>query len=194
LKQCSYCNGRDEVQESRNTFFGNFARVATCKVCRGLGQVPEKPCSTCKGNGRIKGKKKVSVDIRPGVTNSQIIRVKSMGEAGEHKTSGGDLYVRINVLPHPVFHRHGNDLHRSVKVNIIDALLGESISVGALDGRTMDVKIPSNFNLSDTIRVSGEGMIKSGDLVLKLEITTPKKLSSKAKKLIDKLKDELNGK
>lgn len=194
MKQCSYCNGRGEIQESKNTFFGSFARVAICNVCRGLGQIPEKPCSTCKGKGRIKGKKKVSVEIRPGVTNGQIIRVKSMGEAGEHKTGAGDLYVRIKVMPHSVFHRHGNDLHRSIRVNIIDALLGEEISVGTLDGRNVDVRVPPNFNLNDTIMINGEGITKTGNLIVNLEITTPKKLSSKAKRLIDKLKDELDGK
>lgn len=194
MKQCSYCNGRGEVQESKNTFFGNFTRVTTCRVCMGLGQVPERPCSTCKGKGRIKGKKKVSVEIRPGVTNGQIIRVKSMGEAGEHKTGAGDLYVRIKIMPHQVFHRHANDLHRSIKVNIVDTLLGDEISVGTLDGRTVGVKIPPDFNLNDTITISREGITRAGNLIVKLEITTPKKLSSKAKKLIDKLKEELNGK
>ena len=192
MKQCDYCNGRGEVQESRNTFFGNFARVTTCRVCRGLGQIPEKPCSTCKGGGRIKGKKKVSVEIRPAVTNGQIIRIKGMGEAGEHKTGAGDLYVRINVKPHSVFERHGNDLVRSVKVNIIDIILGTDVSVGTLDGKTVDVKIPSNFNLNDILRVKGEGMVKAHDLIVRLEITTPKKLSSKARKLINKLREELD--
>ena len=193
MKQCDYCNGRGEIQESRNTFFGNFARVTTCRVCNGLGQVPEKPCSTCRGNGHIKGKKKVSVEIRPAVASGQIIRIKGMGESGEHKAGAGDLYVRINVKPHSVFERHGNDLVRSVKINIIDVILGEKISIGTLGGKTVDVKIPANFNLSDTIRIRGEGMARSGDLIVRLEVTTPRKLSSRAKKLIDKLKEELGG-
>ena len=191
MKQCDYCNGRGEIQESRSTFFGNFARVAMCRVCKGFGQVPEKPCSTCKGNGHIKGKKKVSVEIRPAVINGQLVRIKGMGESGEHKAGAGDLYVRINIKPHPVFERHGNDLVRDVKVNIIDVILGTEVSIATLDGKTVDVKIPPNFNLSDTLRIKREGMIKSGDLIVKLEVTTPKRLSAKAKKLIDKLKDEL---
>ena len=138
-------------------------------------------------------KKKVSVEIRPAVVSGQIIRVKGMGESGEHKAGAGDLYVRINVKPHSVFERHGNDLVRSVKVNIIDVILGEKISIGTLGGKTVDVKIPANFNLSDTIRIRGEGMARSGDLIVRLEVTTPRKLSSRAKKLIDKLKEELGG-
>lgn len=194
MKQCDYCNGRGEIQESRNTFFGNFARVTVCRVCKGLGQVPEKSCSTCKGNGHIKGKKKVSVEIRPAVTSGQIIRIKGMGETGEHKAGAGDLYVRINVKHHLVFERHGNDLVRSVKVNIIDVILGTEISIGTLDGKTVDVKIPANFNLNDTLGIKGGGMVRGSDLIVRLEVTTPKKLSAKAKKLIDKLREELNEK
>lgn len=194
MRECDYCNGRGEVQESRDTFFGNFARVATCKVCRGLGKVPEKTCSTCKGNGRIKGERKVSVEIRPGVMSGQIIRVKGMGETGEHKAGSGDLYVKISVKTHPIFERHGNDLARSVPIGILDVLTGKKISIGTLGGKAVEVEIPRGFNLSETLKVKGEGMTKSGDLTVKLEVTTPKKLSAKAKKLLDKLEDELGDK
>ena len=192
MKKCEHCNGRGEIQESRNTFFGNFARVVTCSVCKGFGKVPEKPCSTCKGEGRIRGKKKVSIEIRSGVTSGQIIRIKEMGETGEHGFGAGDLYVRIEVKKHPVFERRGNDLHRSISLNILDVLLGEEISIGTLDGRTVRAKIPKGFSLGEPIRIKGEGMTKSGELIVKLDVVTPKKLSAKAKKLLNKLKDELS--
>jgi len=192
MKQCDYCNGRGEVQEARNTFFGNFARVTTCRICRGMGQIPEKPCSTCRGVGRLKGKRKVSVEIRPGVIAEQIIRIKDMGEAGEHKAGAGDLYVKINIKPHRVFERDGDDLYRSVSVSMLDVLLGEEISVGTLEGKRVKVKIPSGFNLNESLKVKGEGMTKSGDMFIKLEVSTPKKVSAKARKLIDKLKEELD--
>ena len=191
MKQCEYCNGRGEVQEARNTFFGNFARVTTCKFCRGVGKVPEKPCSTCKGEGRIKGKKSVSVEIRPGVMTGQIIRVKEMGEAGELGSGAGDLYVRIEVKKHSVFERKGNDLYRNISVNILDVLLGEEISIGTLDGHTVKAKVPKGFSLGEPIRIKGEGMTRSGELIVKLDVITPKKLSTKAKKLLNKLKEEL---
>jgi len=194
MKECDYCNGRGEVQESRDTFFGNFARVATCKACRGLGKTPEKSCSTCKGEGRIRGQKAVNVEIRSGVMNEQIIKVKGMGEAGEHKSEPGDLYVRIKIKPHAVFQRHGNDLHRSVSVGILDVLKAGEIQIGTLSGGSAKVKIPTGFNLNDEIKIKGEGMTKSGNLIVKLDIKTPKKLSSKAKKLVDKLKEELDKK
>jgi len=192
MEDCEICNGRGEVQEARNTFFGNFARITTCKNCKGAGKVPEKYCSACKGDGRVKANKEVSVDIRPGVTSGQIIRVKGAGEAGELNSGSGDLYVKINVKQHSVFERKGNDLFRKKEIKITDALLGKKIDVGTLDGRNIQIEVPKGFNLSETLKVKGEGMIHSGDMYVKLEVVTPKKLSAKEKKLLEKLDDELN--
>lgn len=191
LKQCDYCNGRGEVQEARNTFFGSFARVVTCKTCKGAGRIPEKICNSCKGNGRVKSKKHIKVEIRPGVASGQIIRVKGMGEAGENNSEAGDLYVKINVKPHPVFERQGNDLFRKKEINVIDAILGRKILIGTLDGRNLEIEVPPGFNLSETLRVKGEGMTRGGDMYVKLEVITPKRLSSKAKKLLEKLDEEM---
>lgn len=191
MKDCEYCNGRGEVQEARNTFFGNFERITTCSVCKGAGKVPERYCSVCKGDGRVKANREVSVEIRPGVSNGQIIRIKGMGEAGELNSGSGDLYVKIDVEPHPVFERRGNDLYRKKEIKITDALLGKKIDVGTLDGRKVQMEIPKGFNLSDILKIKGEGMIHSGDMYVKLEVVTPKKLNAKAKKLLEKLDEEL---
>ena len=192
MKECDYCNGRGEVQESRSTFFGSFARVVTCKNCKGAGKMPEKYCNACKGDGRVKTGEEVSVEIRPGVITGQIIRVKGAGEAGEHNSGSGDLYVKINVKPHQIFERKGDDLYRAKEINIVDAILGRRIDVGTLDGRKIEIEVPRGFSLSDTIRIKGEGMTKSGDMYLKLEVITPKKINSRAKKLLEKLEEELD--
>ena len=190
MKNCDYCNGRGEIQETRNTFFGSFASVVTCKACRGVGKIPEKYCNSCDGEGRVKGNKEVSVEIRPGVVTGQIVRIKGMGEAGEYNSGSGDLYVKINVKQHPIFERRGNDLYRSKEINIVDVLLGKKIDVGTLDGRKIEVEVPRGFNLSETIRIKGEGMTRSDNMYLQLEVVTPKKLSSKAKRLLEKLDEE----
>ena len=192
MKECEYCNGRGEVREARNTFFGNFSQVTICKVCKGMGKIPEKYCAECKGEGRVKSKRKVNVEVWPGVANSQIVRVKGMGEAGEHNSGSGDLYVKINIKPHAVFERHGNDLLRKKKISAIDVLISKKISIETLDGRVIEFEIPRGFNLSDTIKIDGEGMTSSGDMYVKLEVITPKKLSSKAKRLLEELEGELD--
>ena len=115
-----------------------------------------------------------------------------MGEAGEHNSGSGDLYVKINIKPHAIFERHGNDLLRKKEISAIDALIGKKISIGTLDGKNVEIEIPRGFNLSGTLKIDGEGMTPAGEMYVKLEVITPKKLSSKAKKLLEDLDKELD--
>lgn len=189
--KCNYCGGRGEIKESRNTFFGNFSQVVTCKDCNGRGEVSNKICDDCKGKGRIKGGMAVALEIRSGVEDGQVIKVLGMGESGEQGPEAGDLYVRIKVKPHPVFERRGNDLVRSLSIGIIDVLLSRKIKVETLDKREIQVPIPAGFGLKDELRVKSEGMTKDGDLIIRLEIIIPKNLSYKAKRLLEELEKNL---
>ncbi len=189
--KCAHCNGRGEVQEAHSTFFGNFNRVVACKYCRGTGEIPNKICDVCKGEGRIAGKKKVAVDIRQGVQSGQIIKIKGIGEAGERNADAGDLYVRVVVKPHPEFSREGNNLVRKLRVDIADILLGKEIKTKNLLGKEIGFKINPGSVITDEIRVKGEGMTQAGDLILKMEIQTPKRLSAKARKLLEELEKTL---
>lgn len=189
--KCNYCGGRGEIKESKNTFFGNFSQVVTCKDCGGRGEVPNKICETCKGGGRVNGGRTVALEIRPGVSDDQIIKVKGMGESGEQGPEAGDLYVRIKVKPHTVFERRGNDLVRSLNVSIIDVFLSRKIKVETLDKREIQVPIPAGFGLKDELRVKGEGMTPDGDLIVRPDIKIPKHLSPKAKKLLEELEKNL---
>ncbi len=191
FKECSACNGRGEVRESQNTFFGNFSQVTTCKNCRGSGQIPNKICTVCKGSGRVKGKRSVLLEIRAGIPEGQIIKVKGMGEAGQEGHEAGDLYVRISVLPHSVFRRIANDILRNLEVSVFDILLGRSVEVETLGGKKIKVQIPQGFDLNKELRVSGEGITGEGDLILKLDMKTPRDVSVRAKKLIEELEKNL---
>ncbi len=190
LKKCDYCAGRGEVKEDRSTFFGQFSKVVTCSHCRGRGQIPKESCLSCVSSGRVKGRRTVEVDIRPGVVDGQIIKVKGMGEAGERQASSGDLYLRVKIKPHQIFERRGNDLYREAEINLIDVLLGKEVKTTTLDGRNIKVKIPAGFELGGELRVKGEGIVKDGDLVIRLKVTTPKHLSAKAKELLEDLENE----
>jgi molecular chaperone DnaJ len=194
FKKCDYCGGRGEIKESKNSFFGNFTRIIACQVCRGSGQIPQAPCRHCGASGRLKGQRKTKVEIRPGVLDNQIIKIKGMGEAGERQAGAGDLYVRVKIKPHPVFERRGNDLYREVRVNFTDILLRRKIKTTTLAGKEVEAAIPPGFNLDDELRLKGEGLTAEGDLVLKLKIKTPEKLSPRAKKLLEELEKELEDK
>jgi len=191
FKKCDYCSGQGQIKETRNTFFGGFAHVVSCPQCRGAGEVAEAVCKECKGGGRVSKKRKVKIEVRPGVESGQIIKVKGMGEAGENNASNGDLYVKIVVKPHSVFERSGDDLICHKKVSVVDVLLGREIEVVDLEGEKSKVNIPQSSSLPDEVRVKGKGVTPRGDLVVRLEVETPKRLSKKAKELLEELDDEL---
>lgn len=195
-KECSSCDGRGEIRESRNTFFGSFSQIRTCSKCQGSGQIPNKICADCKGAGRIAAAKELTVQIASGVENGQLIKIPGAGEAGERGAEAGDLYVRIKIAPHKVFSRQGDDLFVKKEINLLDVLLGAKAEIPTIGGNRVFVEIPPDFNLKEKLRIMGEGMTRfggfgRGDLYVDWDIKTPKKLSARAKKLLDDLRREL---
>ncbi len=195
LTECATCSGRGEIKESRSTFFGSFSQVRACPKCQGVGQIPNKTCGDCKGSGRTAASKEIVIQIAPGVSNDQLIKLVGAGEAGERGAEPGDLYIRVKIEPHKIFERHGDDLLVKKEVQMVDVLLGTKIEVPTIGGNVLRVEIPSNFNLKDKLRIPGEGMTKfggygRGDLYVDWDVKTPKRVSSKAKKILDDLKKE----
>lgn len=196
VSECVTCSGRGEIKESRSSFFGSFSQVKTCPRCAGTGQIPNKLCNDCKGLGRVMASKEVKIEIAPGVNDDQLIKLSGIGEAGERGAEAGDLYVRIKIAPHKIFQRQGDDLLVKKEVSLLDVLLGAKIEIPTIIGSRIFVEIPANFNLKEKLKISGEGMTRfggfgRGDLYVDWEIKTPKKLNSKAKKILDDLKKEL---
>lgn len=196
FEKCSTCDGQGEVREQRHTFFGNISQVKTCAKCHGVGQIPKKPCSVCRGAGRVEAAREVKIDILPGIEDGQLIKVNGMGAAGERGTAAGDLYVRVRVKPHAVFERHGADLVVTRELPLADALLGKTLSVPLISGGAISVEIPAQFNLKEFLRIPHEGMPRfgshgRGDLLVNFIIKAPKKPNAKAKKLLEELEKEL---
>ena len=196
FEKCGVCGGRGEVKEIKRTFFGQFEQVKTCERCFGTGEIPKKICDVCRGSGRVRGEKNITVEIRPGISDSQIIKIPSAGEAGERGTKEGDLYVRIKIKPHPVFRRQGDDLIVKKEVNLIDLLLEKKIEIPTISENELRVEIPADFNLKENLRISGEGMphfgsLGCGNLIIEFTIKTPKKLSVKVKKILEDLEGEI---
>jgi len=195
--KCSVCAGRGEIKETRRSFFGDFVQVKTCDKCFGAGQLPKKICDFCRGSGKVKSEKNITIEIRPGISDGQIIKVQGGGEAGERGTKEGDMYIRIKIKPHPVFKRQGDDLMIKKEINLIDLLLQKKVDTPTIGGNRLAVEIPANFDLKNNLRISGEGMPKfngfgRGDLILELSIKTPKNLNPKVKKILEDLEGEIN--
>jgi molecular chaperone DnaJ len=196
FSKCGTCAGQGEIKETRQSFFGNFVQVRTCGQCFGAGQIPKKICEACRGSGKVMAERTITVEIRPGIEDGQIIKIQSAGEAGERGTKEGDLYVRIKIKPHPVFKRQGDDLIIKKEVNLIDLLLNKKIEIPTISGNKLKIEIPADFDLKNNLRIPGEGMphfgsLGRGDLIVELNIKTPKKLSAKARKILEDLEREL---
>ena len=190
-KKCSKCNGAGKIHETKRSFLGSFSSVKICEECSGSGQVPEEKCHTCRGLGVIKKEQSIKVVIPAGINSGEMIRLAGYGEAIP-KGASGDLYIKINVPPHPVFKRDGSNLFMNLDVKLSDAMLGAERTIKTLDGG-ITVKIPEGVSIGETLRVKEKGVPHGrsrGDLMIKLNIKLPSKLSRHAREMIEKLKEE----
>ncbi|MFT7653464.1 MAG: molecular chaperone DnaJ [Limisphaerales bacterium] len=188
---CPECNGQGQIRVSQ----GFFSLQQTCPRCRGQGRVITNPCRTCSGAGRVEKRKTLSVKVPGGVDNGDRIRLTGEGEAGVSGGPPGDLYVQIAVNEHPIFVREGRHLYCEVPISFADAALGGELEVPTLDGR-VKLKIPSETQTGKVFRLRGKGVTQVrggglGDLLCKVLIETPVKLTDRQKELIAELKTSL---
>lgn len=191
-KKCSSCQGTGTVRENRRSIFGSFTSLTECRTCGGAGEVPEKVCFSCRGLGIKRKQENIDVEIPSGIQSGEVIKLTGFGEAVKSGLTG-DFYVRINVMPHPVFRREGSDLLMDLNLPLSLMLLGGEEKISTLDGSIL-IKIPELSNSGDFLRVRGKGVPKShgsrGDILIRLYPKLPKKLSTKSKKILEDLKQE----
>ncbi len=199
-KKCESCHGTGQIKEQRSSFIGNFVQVRECDKCFGTGQAPNKICPECGGAGRVMGTKNITVDIKPGVFPGQVIKIAGQGEAGLRGKNPGDLYIKINVAPDKVFKLEGDNLVVVKNISFSDILRGKDIEIESISGKKISVEIPPRHEINEDIIVKGEGMHRSagvfgklgrGDLIVKLHLKTPKKLSGKTRQIAEDLAKEL---
>lgn len=193
IATCTACNGKGRVHEVRNSAFGQFATERVCTACEGTGKIPKEKCHECKGYGVKRKEEEIKISIPAGIDNGEMIRLPQQGEA--IKTGiAGDLYVKLHVKPHAIFRRDGSNLLMHLPVKLTDALLGTTVSIETLEGKTLEVKVPPMKLAEEHLRVRGKGIPTggntAGDLIIRLEVALPNKLSSKAKKSVEELKGE----
>jgi molecular chaperone DnaJ len=193
-KTCTTCNGQGKVHDVKKTFMGNFQTVHTCSTCNGVGQIPEEKCHDCKGHGVVNKREEINIAVPAGISNGEMIRMTGMGEAVAQGVTG-DLYVKINVIPHKLWKREGNDLVITHEIKLTDALLGVKHAIDGLDG-SIEIEIAPGAQAGEVLRVKGRGVPhvheknRRGDVLVKLSIAMPKKLSKKAQAFIEGLKEE----
>src|SRR5437870_4006118 len=185
---CPQCNGRGVIAESQ----GLFALSEPCPRCRGNGTVVEKPCHKCKGTGRERRTKRYTVKIPAGVKDGTRIRLKGKGEVGVNGGSSGDLFVVTRVEPSKHFHRRGSDLVVDVPVTFAEAALGATVEVPTPYGGRVSLKVPAGTQDGRQLRIRGHGAPKlkgggKGDLIARLRVTVPKKLTKKEREALEEL-------
>mgnify|MGYP001031691316 CR=1 FL=1 len=191
MADCTTCNGQGKVREVRQSLMGQVQTVRECNVCTGRGKVPKETCGHCAGAGIARVEEEVEINIPAGIQNGEMIRMTGRGEAIPNGAAG-DLYIKIHVKGHKTIQRDGSTLQSMLHVKLSDALLGNVYKVETLDG-AVEIKIPAGITHGEKLRIKGKGVPQGnsrGDFMVKIEIDLPKKLSRKAKKIIEELKSE----
>ena len=191
-KVCETCNGQGKIHETRQTILGSVSTIAPCPNCHGSGKVPEQKCTECKGVGIVRKQERIVINVPAGASDGEMIRMTGMGEAVQGGRAG-DLYVKLHVKRHLVFRKEGANIVMDLPVKLTDALLGAKYTIDTLEG-SLDVKIPSGVSHGEILRVRGKGVPVPqhgrGNLLIHIKIRFPEKLSRKAKKVIEDLREE----
>jgi molecular chaperone DnaJ len=188
---CSTCRGVGQVRMQQ----GFFSIQQTCPRCQGRGTIIPEPCETCRGVGRVEDQKTLSVKVPAGVDSGDRIRLSGEGEAGEHGGLPGDLYVQIQVKPHPIFTREESDLYCEVPISFTTAALGGDLEVPTLDGR-LSLKVPPETQTGKVFRIRGKGVKPvrggpTGDLLCRVVVETPVNLTREQKELLQQFAETM---
>lgn len=194
-KRCPDCNGAGQVRQVQRSILGSFVSVTDCPTCHGEGTVIEEPCSRCNGNKRVRVKKELSVSIPSGVDKGTKIRLAGEGEMGEGGGPPGNLYIVLDVKPHPIFRRRNDDILVELRVNVAQAALGAEVSVPTLDGEET-ISVPPGTQNDTVLRMRNQGVPHvqrngRGDELVLVRVAVPDKLSREQKRLFRELEETL---
>ncbi len=193
VSSCGACDGRGRVRFQQGML--PFAVERPCSRCRGRGRIPTTPCTECRGSGLVKAKRKAEVSIPPGVDSGSSRVVSEAGHRTHLDRPAGDLEVIIQVESHPFFRRSGDDVVCEVPLTFAQAALGSEVEVPTLDGK-VKMRVPPATQPGSVLRVKGKGMPRRirggrGDQLVEATLEVPTHLSDRARELIEELATEL---
>ena len=199
---CDTCHGAGEVAHVQRSFLGEVRTLRPCAACRGFGTIIPDPCRECSGDGRVRSRRTLTVKIPAGVDTGTRVQLADQGEVGPGGGPPGDLYVEINVLPHPTFTRRGDDLHCTVIVPMTAAALGTTLTLPTLeadivDGHDSDVETAFELEVKPGTQSGAEHVLRArgvpglrggrGDLVVHIVVETPTRLDARQEELLREL-------
>jgi len=188
---CPGCRGSGQVRRSGQSIFGTVVTATTCPTCGGAGRLLKNPCAQCRGQGRLERTRRLAVRVPAGVDTGSQIRISGEGEAGMRGGPPGDLYVALRVKAHPHLARRDQDVIFELRVNIVQAALGDRIEIPTLEG-SVEIAIPAGTQNGQSFRLAGKGMPdvrggRRGDQYVVVQIVVPKDLSAEQKALLRKV-------
>jgi molecular chaperone DnaJ len=183
---CPTCNGSGTIQQAA----GKMRFNVPCTRCGGTGKL-RTACKNCGGEGRVRRTETIEVRIPAGVTSGGRVRVPGKGNAGTMGAPAGDLYLLVEVRPHPFFERRGNDLYTKVPVTVSEATLGGKVEVPTIDGRSL-VRIPPATNSGSTLRLREKGVPSArngarGDQYVEIQVIVPKPTDERVRNIMKEL-------
>jgi molecular chaperone DnaJ len=192
---CQVCHGTGTVRTTQRTPLGAFTSSSPCTACHGTGKVIKNPCPTCRGQGAVRRKRKIEVNIPAGIDDEQTISLRGQGNAGANGGPSGDLYVTVDVRPHPIFTREGADVYCEVPITFTDAALGAELEVATIDGK-VKYTIPEGTQTGTVFRLRGKGIPylnsnRRGDHYVTVNVEVPRNLSNKQKDLLRQFSGQL---
>lgn len=189
--ECPSCNGSGQLRMMQTRGSTRVITATVCPQCKGTGRAIYDLCSSCGGSGQVTKRTKVAVKLKSGVYTGYEIKIPKAGRPPPDTRLGGepgDLYVRVNVLPHPVFERRGDDLYMKMGISFLQAALGDEVIVTTLEGKHVKVKIPPETQTNSQFRLRGQGMPRltggRGDLYVEVVVQTPRNLTDRQKELL----------
>ena len=189
---CSTCGGSGQVRRATRTPFGNFTQVAECSSCAGAGQIISDPCLNCGGNGVKQVRKKLRINIPPGVDTGTKLRVSGEGNAGLKGGPSGDLYVFIKVKKDPKLRRDGITIYSEISISYLQAILGDTVEIDTVDGK-VELKIPGGIQPNSTLTLDDKGVPRLGNPVARgnqevlIKVKLPTRINEEERNLLEKL-------
>jgi molecular chaperone DnaJ len=194
-RRCTECGGSGEVRQVRQTFLGSMVTVAACPRCSGTGEIIETPCQTCRGQGKVRRSRKISVTVPGGVDDSTRLRVVGEGEPGENGGPNGNVQVFFRVQPHEFFKRREFDIILDFKINVAQAALGATVNIPTVDGDEK-LTIPAGTQSGKVFTLRGKGAPRirgdgssagRGDQLVVVQVDVPTRLNAEQRKLFEEL-------
>lgn len=188
-RTCDICQGTGHVRREVRSILGAVVTNHPCSACQGFGTVIANPCHDCGGNGRVRERRTIEIEVPSGISDGTRLQMRGAGEVGPGAGPNGDLIVEFAIKHHDIFSRDGNDLLATLEVAMTDAVFGKQVRLQGLDG-DIELTVPEGAQSGDIITVAGRGITelrgeRRGDLRIALQVKTPTALNRKQREILE---------